>query len=165
MFLPRTDLPWDDKVQTETILFAPRAQFDIDVIKNNDKLTRYYTGMPTFDSFMGLVEYLTPKAKNLISWNGRYTKDNSNMAHHFARAKFSDISIANQLFAVLVRLRLAFPVTDKSVRFEIPESTYSRLFSTCVCFLSKELRLLRIFISITSSSRSMDAQEVQVKVS
>ena len=54
-------------------MFTPRVQFDIDVIKNNDKLTRYYTGMPTFDSFMGLVEYLMPKAKDLISWNGRYS--------------------------------------------------------------------------------------------
>ena len=53
----QTDLPWDDKVQTKKIVFAPRTQFDIDVTKNNDKLTRYYTGMPTFDSFMGLVEY------------------------------------------------------------------------------------------------------------
>lgn len=84
--------------------------------------------MPTFDSFMGLVEYLTPKAKDLISWNGRYTKDTCNMDYHFART--SDISIANQLFAVLVRLRLAFPVTDMSVRFGMPESTYSHLFST-----------------------------------
>lgn len=141
----QTDLPWDDKVHTETIVFAPRAQFDIDVIKDNDRLTRYYTGMPTFDSFMGLVEYLTPKAKDLISWNGRYTKDTCNMDYHFART--SDISIANQLFAVLVRLRLAFPVTDMSVRFGMPESTYSRLFSTWVCFLSKELRLLFPFPS------------------
>ena len=51
----QTDLPWDDKVQMETIVFTPRAQFDIDVTKNNDKLTHYYTGMPMFDSFMGLV--------------------------------------------------------------------------------------------------------------
>ena len=69
------------------------------------------------------------------------------MDHHFARAKFSDISIANQLFALLVRLWLAFPVTDMSAQFGIPESTYSCLFSTWVCFLSKELRSLFPFPS------------------
>ena len=58
-----------------------------------------------------------------------------------------DLSIANQLFAVLVGLRLALPLTDMSVRFGIAEFTYCRLFSTWICFLSKELRLLFPFPS------------------
>ena len=91
-------MPLDDKIQTETIVFAPTAQFDIDIIRNDDRLTCYYTGMPTFDSFMGLVEYFIPKAKDLISWNERYTKDTCIIGHHFARTKISDIIIANKLY-------------------------------------------------------------------
>lgn len=140
----QTDLPWEDKNQSETIVFAPRSQFNIEIIKDDDKLTRYYTGMPTFDSFMALVEYLEPKAKCLITWNGKYT---SEVECYIPRAKSLDLSIANQLFAVLVRLRLALPLTDMSVRFGIAESTYCRLFSTWICFLSKELKLLFPFPS------------------
>ena len=44
-----------------------------------------------------------------------------------------------------MRLRLALPLTDMSVRFGIAESTYCHLFSTWICFLSKELRLLYPF--------------------
>ena len=55
-------------------MFAPRAQFDIKIIRNDDRLTHCYTGMPKFDLFMGLVEYLEPKAKGLISLNEKYTK-------------------------------------------------------------------------------------------
>ena len=47
-----------------------------------------------------------------------YTKGICDMDHHFARAKFSDISIANQLFGKVTGLRalwLAFPITDMSV--------------------------------------------------
>ena len=140
----QTDLPWDDKIQVETIMFAPRLQFDIEIITDDDKLTRYYTGMPTFDSFMALVEYLEPKAKCLITWNGKY---NGDVECYIPRTKTLDLSIANQLFAVLVRLRLALPITDISVRFGIAESTYCHLFSTWICFLSKELRLLFPFPS------------------
>ena len=52
----QTNLPWDDNIQTQTIVFAPRAQFEIHI--NDDRFTRYYTGMSTFDLFIGLVEYL-----------------------------------------------------------------------------------------------------------
>ena len=36
---------------------------DVTVLKDNNKLARLYTGMPTYDSFLAFVEYLEPKAK------------------------------------------------------------------------------------------------------
>ena len=71
----QTDLLWDHKLQIERVVLVQTAQFNVEMIKNNDRLTRYYTGMPTFDSFIALVEYVEPKTKDLISWNGKYTKD------------------------------------------------------------------------------------------
>ena len=86
------------------------------------KLTRFYTGMPTYDSFMALVEYLEPKA-------------------------------ANQLFAILIRLRLGLLITDVSTCFKIPEPTYSRMFTTWICFLSKELHLIFPFPSCEQTAQ------------
>ena len=39
------------------------------MLEGNDKLTRYYTGLPTYNSFVAFVEYLTPKAVALTLWN------------------------------------------------------------------------------------------------
>ena len=78
---------------------------DVAVLKGNDKLVRLYTGMPTYDSFMGFVEYLEPKASEMISWNSSRTKELSMKGKPGTRC-FSSISIANQLFSVLIRLRL-----------------------------------------------------------
>ena len=53
------------------------------------------------------------------------------------------MSIANQLFSVLIRLRLiGLLVADVCVHFKISESMYCRLFTTWIYFLSKELCLL-----------------------
>jgi len=43
------------------------------ILKGNDKLTRFYTGMPTYDSFDALVDYLEPKALQLRAWRSGET--------------------------------------------------------------------------------------------
>ena len=121
-----------------------KPEFDIELLKDNDKLTRFYTGMPTYDSFMALVEYLEPKAKEMRVWKGSST--NTEKKQHGSQC-FSNLSTANQLFAVLIRLRLGLLITDVSTRFKIPDATYSRMFTTWICFLSKELRLIFPFPS------------------
>ena len=59
----------------ETTLSTGTA-LDVTVLKDNNKLTRLYTGMPTYDySFLAIVDYLEPKAKEMIAWNSSKTKE------------------------------------------------------------------------------------------
>ena len=53
-----------------------RPKFSVRImLEGNDKLTRYYTGLPTYNSFVAFVAYLTPKAVALTLWNGSNTRD------------------------------------------------------------------------------------------
>ena len=120
-----------------------RPEFCVDsILKDNDKLTRYYTGMPTYGSFMAFVDYLKSKALKLIPWNGSHTKDvvfdKSRQSGH---QEISCLKVCDQLFAVLIRLRRGLDALDVCVRFGISEATYSRLFATWIAFLSKELKM------------------------
>ena len=50
-----------------------------------------------------------------------------------------NLSVANQLFAVLIQLQQGLESLDVCTRFKISETTYSHMFSIWVLFLSKGL--------------------------
>ena len=52
------------------------------------------------------------------------------------------MSVANQLFSVIICLRLGLLVADVCECFGVSEGTYNCLFTTWICFVSEELKLL-----------------------
>ena len=132
------------------------------VLKGNDKVTRFYTGMPTYGAFLALVEYLEPKALQLRAWRSSETSTSNAMDGLCQRGNssrcFTSLSVANQLFAVLIRLRRGLDSLDVCIRFKISETTYSRMFTTWILFLSKELRALFPFPSRQQVVATIDAK-------
>ena len=94
---------------------------DVTILKNNNKLTQFYTGLPSYDSFLATVDYLEPKAKEMIGWNSSKTKELNISGKQCVPRCFSSMSMANQLFSVLIRLRLGLLAADVSMRFKISE--------------------------------------------
>ena len=70
------------------------------------------------------------------AWKGSST---SSAEKQYASQCFRGLSVAIQLFSVLIRFQLALSLTDVNRKFKIPEATYSRMFTTWICLLSKEL--------------------------
>ena len=103
--------------------------------------------MPTYESFIAFSNYLEPKALHLQAWQRSETSDSRSTENSCSVQRkpfhcFSSLSVCNQLFAVLIRLRRGLESLDVCTRFKISEATYSRMFTTWIIFLSKELRLL-----------------------
>ena len=117
------------------------SYFGVHWIAGDDQKTRFYTGLPTYQLFQLFCEYLSEKAEHLKAWQGaEKTRPATN--NHSGPRPWKDMTIPNQLFAVLVRLRLGLCAADAAARFRMSEATYSRLFTTWILFLSKELDLL-----------------------
>ena len=104
---------------------SKRAEFTVKaILEGNDKLTRFYTWLPTYDSFIALVTYLEPKAMELRPWNGSKTRGEDKKAGQSGVRCFTSLTIADQLFSILIQLRRGLDAMDVCVRFQISEATY-----------------------------------------
>ena len=67
----------EEKISLLETALKERPEFSVStVLEGNDKLTRFYTGMPSYESFIAFASYLEPKALHLQAWQGSETSDN-----------------------------------------------------------------------------------------
>ena len=120
----------------------------VNLLESNDQLTSFYTGFPSSSSFQAFLTYVIPKALRLRSIRSQQKSDGSKVGSCGHRGQLClSLSIAGQLVCALAKLRLGVPSLDICTRVGVSESTFSRLFSTWIPFLSKKLKLLFPFPS------------------
>ena len=61
------------------------------------------------------------------------------------RTSTGSLDLIDQLFAVLIRLRVGLCVSDISERFHISEGTFSKYFKTWICLMAHEIKSLNPF--------------------
>ncbi len=134
-----------DSEQYKTLL-AKEAELDkvklcSKRIEEDNNLTRFFTGLPTWSCFLALLNFLSPKAIHLWEWRGTLTRDGGTHQRRGPKP-WQHISISDQLFAVLVHLRQGLSGRFVSTLVGMPTTTYSKMFKTWIRFLALELRQL-----------------------
>lgn len=146
----------EDKITNQPPSFTAKSML------TNDKSVQFWTGLPNKGVFDALFEYLKGKAQNL-----RYERGNVPVSSHSAvndtcakvkPGKRRKISLGNEFFAVLVRLRVKLLLTDISQRLGISEAHFSKIFSTWVRFLRLELSELMRFPSLQEVQQNLPPQ-------
>ena len=95
--------------------------FRATIIRGNDSLTQLYTGLPTWGVFLHIVMFLTSFATTTRS---------------------TALTIEDEIFLTLVRLRLALFLDDLANRFDIASSTVCRIFQKWLDIMSSKLGFL-----------------------
>ncbi|XP_038048749.1 vesicle-fusing ATPase-like isoform X1 [Patiria miniata] len=90
-------------------------------LAGNDKKNRYYTGLPTYTILMAIFNLVSP---HIV------------VTHRSAMSKFQ------QMMIVLMRLRLNLSECDLAYRFDIAQSTISRIFNLTLDVLFARLNSL-----------------------
>ena len=103
--------------------------FGLHLIENNDRKTKFYTGLPTFATLEALFTYLESEARTMTYWHGQDTGVSD--APRFTRRKLTQ---KMELFAVLCRLCLGLTEEDiaDTGKCGVHASTFSRIFRTWI---------------------------------
>lgn len=105
--------------------------FRIKHIQHDDKLVQFYTGFISFMIFQAFFYFLGPVVNELNYWGAK--------EGHHCRRRPQKLDPMNQLFLLLVKLRLNLRNKDLAYRFGISASVVSRYITTWVCFLYHHL--------------------------
>ncbi|XP_019636876.1 PREDICTED: uncharacterized protein LOC109479363 [Branchiostoma belcheri] len=119
-----------------------KACLRLDNIKDNNDKFRFWTGFPNYGTFQALFEYLKPKAAGMKYWRGGATLDSEHYSYRYSMkpGQRRTLTLEEEFFAVMVRLRVGLLVKDIAARFLISESTFSRLFTSWINLMYQELK-------------------------
>jgi len=101
---------------------------------------QFYTGFTSFALFLAFFELLGPAVHHLNYWGSKEGVRK--------RRRLRKIDPKNQLFLVLVKLRLNLRHRDLAFRFGLSITQVSRYITTWICFLYRELRDIQWIPSI-----------------
>ena len=90
--------------------------------------SRFYTGLPSYDVFTALLEYMQPLVEKLHQTSSG------------TEGRKKSLTYGEELLAVLMRLRLGLWLEDIANRFVVHPSTVSRIFATRIRILAVEMR-------------------------
>ena len=117
----------------------------LDTIKRSDDDCAFYTNFPTYGIFKAVSDYLERRAASLRYWNGSEELTRHQPFSASMRTKPGPdrkFSFEEEFFMTVVRLKLGGTGADLAMRFGCGESHFSRIFTTMVTFIAKELSIL-----------------------
>ena len=141
----------------EAIEEFEQNQFTIEKISDDKSAMMFYTGFPNIETFNSFYEYLEDKVDRLNYWRGKneHADERQHQTGRKKTGKKRELSAREELFIVLLRLKVGLFVRDIAERFRISPGQFSKIFTTWINFLSCELPLLFPFPSQAKIRRNM----------
>ena len=122
---------------------AAKSLFRYENIKDRDELVKFYTGFPDHLTLLAFYEeILESDAKVMRQWDGKKGK----VAYDELKCgRACKLALLEQLFMTLVRLRLGLPELDLAQRFNVSQSSVSRITMTWINLMYHNLKALEYF--------------------
>ena len=105
--------------------------FGINNISDDNGAVHFYTGLPDYQTFLACFDFLGPAVNQLQYWYGSKTTPAQSNYKGAPRA----LTPLNDFFLVMCRLRLGLLEQDLAYRFQISQSTVSRICVTWINLL------------------------------
>ena len=158
--LARLDLAWNKesaenaKLRQELEKEKQRLDFCLDRFKDDDGKIRCYTGFSTFGMLMACYSFLLPSAMVMRTWQGKRTVSGDRTSREKCGPK-PKLSLPDQFFMVLVRLRLGRAVEDLADCFFVSPLAVSRTFTTWINLIYFKFGELPLWMSRRKVDKNM----------
>ena len=129
------------------ILEQNYKELDLERIKVNSKLFKFYTGLQDYATFQALIRFFGSARNNLIYHDSATNHEKVSVAEYKKRGPKRRLTAEEEFFIVLVRLRIGLLEEDQAYRFCISQSHISRICITWFDFLYSYFRMLPIWPS------------------
>ena len=143
------------KVEVETLR---SSRFSLEKIKDDDKAVKFYTGFPNYKALVATFQYFEPKLQHIHYWRGPKFVKASGSYTTTKPGKKRSLSLLDEYFLVLIRLKVGLFVNDLADRFKISSGYVSKIFTTWIHFLFHELPMLFPFPSQQMTRKYMPKQ-------
>jgi len=122
-----------------------RPTLSLDNFKEDEKIFRFYTGLPNYGTFRALFNAFGNSVNKLNYYNSGTNSEKSKDANHNKRGPKRALCPEQEFFLVLVRLRLGLLEEDLATRVSLSVQHISRICITWFDFLHNFFRLLPIW--------------------
>ena len=121
---------------------ASKHAFTLNDISHSDELIKLYTGIPSYPLFQWLFAEVKPHAETLQYWSGKSSLIDKQyqVYNHNKPGRKRTQSLEDEMLMTLMKLRLNLREDDLAFRFNVSQSTVSKVISTWLPFLHKELK-------------------------
>ena len=131
------------QLEEECIELKEKQHFHLKNISNDDNKVRFYTGFATMSALMVCFNFLGPTVNKLNYWAS--SSSTVEMQCKSNKGRKRSLSPLEEVFLILVRLRLGLFEQDIAYRFGISQSTVSRIFCTWINLLYVQLKEIPIW--------------------
>lgn len=116
----------------------------LDQIKASEEDCQYWTGFPNYGTFKALFDYLENAASTKRVWRGQetFSKDNFTNRYSSKPGPSSYLSLEEEFFMVMVRLKVGLMGKDLGQRFGLSPSAVSKIFASWINLMYVELKVL-----------------------
>ena len=146
----------------ELEILSTRRAFNIENIKNNNKLMRFYTGFDSYETFSMLLDFLGRDSASQLNYKNNETSE-CNSRSRPGRSR--TLRTENEFFMLLCRFKVGLLVEDIAARFGVCQRhVYRSLTRVNTCTLDSKklifflLVILSTFTSLNTLLKSTPAQ-------
>ena len=120
---------------------SQKVALRLEDIAGDDAKVAFYTGFPSYAHLKACFDFLGPAAMNLQYRDSVTTNDIK--SKKFGRPR--SLQPLEEFFLTMVRLRLGLLEQDIAYRFNISQSTVSRIFTTWINFLYLQFKSIPLW--------------------